>query len=325
MVVLVVFAVVNRAETRRSDWVARLVPAQRTVLWVAAIGLVLLAAYAYFWRPLQATPDRQVDYWYAQNTIPDVEPFNFVRLGWYLSPLGLILGVLGMAAIVRERISERTWLIVGVGVFFSILFLFRTFNNPHHVYVMRRYVPAVIPAFALGMAYAVIRLADWRPVGRVLAAGLIVAQAGLMLYAGRVMIRQVDFQNGVDQFRAFSAQVPPDAIVLFNDDEPVGTAAIFGTPLAYLDGRTVIDLQEDRLDLDRLDSLVGGWLADGRLVVVADGPSRVAGLCDRWRCHSLGAARFDLPTLESSYERLPTAIVPLHYEIDLYAVDSVQP
>lgn len=325
ILMVVVFAVLDRVVMRHPAGVMRLERAWRILLPIAAVGLVLLAIYAYFLRPLQANPARQIVYWYGQNTIPDVEPYNLVRLGWYLSPLGLALGVLGVAAIVRGKINEHTWMIVGVGVFFSILFLYRTFNNPHHVYVMRRYVPAVIPTFALGMAYTLLRLADWRSFGRVLAAGLAVVQVGLMLYGGQVMIRQVDYRGGVTQFRALSAQVPAEAIVLFNDNAPVGTAGIFGTPLAYLDDRTVIDLQEDRLDPGRLDALVNGWLAARRPVIVVDGPSRVAGLCDRWRCRSLGSARFDLPVLEASYEHLPVSVTPLQVSLDLYAVESVYP
>lgn len=317
------FVVLDWVIARSPDGVVRLERAWRILLSVAAIGLVLLAIYAYFVRPLQADPARKVHYWYGEHTIPDVEPYNLVRLGWYLSPLGLALGVLGIAAVVYEKISERTWLLVGIGVFFSILFLYRTFNNPHHVYVMRRYVPAVIPTFALGMAYAVLRLADWRSIGRALAIGLAVAQVGLMLYVGRVMIRQVDYRGGVVQFGTFSAQIPPEAIVLFNDNGPVGTAGIFGTPLAYLENRTVIDLQEERLDLGQLDALVDGWLADGHPVIVVDGPSRVAGLCDRWRCRSLGVARFDLPVLEASYEHLPVHVVPSQFSLDLYVVEAV--
>jgi hypothetical protein len=252
-----------------------------------------------------------------------VEPYNLVRLGWYLSPLGLVLGVVGLAAIVHERINRRTWLIVGVGLFFSILFLFRTFNNPHHVYVMRRYVPAVIPTFAMGMAFAVLRLADWQPVGRVLAAGLLMGEMVLMLYGGRAMIRQVDYRGGVAQIRAFSAQVPSDAVVLFEDGEPIGAGAVLGTPLAYLDGYTVMDLQEDRLDPDRLDTLVAGWLATGRSVVVVSDSAYATELCSRWRCRSLGTARFDLRVLEASYERLPVQVVPFQVSLDLYVVEEL--
>ncbi len=322
-VLMALFVIWGRAIARRLGGITWLASARRILPSVVAVGLVLLAVYAYFLRPLQADPTYESHYWYGASTIPNVEPYNLVRLGWYLSPLGLVLGVLGLAAIVHERINRRTWLIVVVGVFFSVLFLFRTFNNPHHVYVMRRYVPAVIPTFAIGMAYAVLRLADWQPMSRVLAAGLLTAEVVLMLYGGRAMIRQVDYRGGVAQIRAFSAQVPPDAVVLFEDGEPLGVGAFLGTPLAYLDGCTLMDLQEDRLDLDRLDTLVTGWLATGRSVVVVSDSAYATELCSRWRCRSLGTARFDLRALEASYEHLPVEVVPFQVSLDLYAVEEL--
>ncbi len=322
--VTVAFAIFARTLVRRSGWEAHVQSGWRVLLLTVSVSLMLLALYAYFVLPLQADPTRKVFYWYAQHDIPDVEPYNLVRMGWYLSPLGVALGVLGMALLVREQLTEHTWLLIGVGVFFSVLYLYRTFNNPHHVYVMRRYVPMVIPTFALGIAYSLIRLAGLRPFGRWVSIGLTITQVALLLYAGRIIIRQIDYRGGIEQFQVLSSLVPDRAIVLFNDNRPVGTAGIFGTPLAYLDGYTVIDLQEDRIDLTRLDALIMDWLAEQRPVVVIEGPSRVAGLCDRWQCNHLGTTRFDTPLLESSYEHFPKAVVHMRYNLELYLVKSVQ-
>lgn len=321
---LTVSFVLGRAIVQWAGGMARVERLWRILLSVGAIGLVLLAAFAYFLRPLQADPSRAGFYWYGEHTIPDVEPFNMVRLGWYLSRPGLALGVLGIAAILGKRVNERTWMIVGVGVFFSLLFLYRTFNNPHHVYVMRRYVPAVIPTFALGMAYAALWLANWRAIGRVLATGLTVALVLLMVYKGKVLIPQVDYKGGVDQFRGLTNLIPQDAVVLFNDDEPVGAAGVFGTPLAFLEGRTVLDLREDRLDFNRLDALVEHWQAAGQPVIVVNGSSPVSGLCDRWNCQLLGKVRFDLRVLEHSYDHWPTAIVPYRPNLMVYVVENVR-
>lgn len=318
-------AVFGKIVVRHPSTLPRLKPIWRILLSMIAIGLVLLAAYAYFLRPLQADPTHKADYWYGQSKIPDVEPYNLVRLGWYLSPLGVALGVLGVALIVHERINGCTWALVSIGIFFSILFLYNSFNNPHHVYVMRRYVPVVIPTFAIGAAYVILRLANRRSIGRMLAIVLFTAQISLMLCANWVMVRQVDHQGVVSQFHSLSAQISPEAIVLFNDDQPIGATASFGTPLAYIDGRTVLDLQENRLDLERLDQLVQGWIAEERPVVVVNGSSPVDGLCDRWHCHSLGTTRISFRVLEASYEHQPTTIVPIQYSLDLFTVESVQP
>ncbi len=295
----------------------------KVALHVAAFFLVLLAAYAYFLRPLQADPSRAWPYWYGGNTIPDVEPYNMVRLGWYLSRPGLVLGVLGIAVIVSRRLNERNWMLLGVGLFFSILFIYRTFNNPHHIYVMRRYVPAVIPTFALGIAYAALLPSGWRRVGQVMAAGLAGALALLMMYKSQFVIPQVDYKGAVEQFHRFAERIPRDAIVLFNDDEPVGAAGIFGTPLAFLEGHTVLDLREDRLDPNLLDTIVKGWQTAGRPVVVVEGSSPVNDLRERWELYFVEEYKFNLSVLEHSYDHWPTKSVVYEPVLRIFTVNKV--
>ena len=325
MIALFAYVVFDLKVARRPGWETRWQPAWKITLTLSAIGLVLLALYAYFLLPRQAAAARQAAYWYTASTIPDVEPYNLVRLGWYLSPLGIALGVLGIASIVRERVAEHTWALVGLGVFFALLYVYRTYNNPHQIYVMRRYVPTVFPFFALGIAYALHRLAGWRPVGQLAAIGLGLAQIGLLIYAGRAVIPEIDYQGGVDQFRLFAQQIPANSIVLFNDDEPVGVTGVYGTPLAYLAEHTVLDLQESNLDVAKLDQLVAGWLADGRNVTAVDGPNRVSGLCDRWQCRKVATAQFRMPVLEQTYEHFPFEITPWQNDLDIYEVQSVKP
>jgi hypothetical protein len=104
----------------------------------------------------------------------------------------------------------------------------------------------------------------------------------------------------------------------------VGATALFGTPLAYLDGHTVLDLQEDRLDMERLDALAAGWLAAGRTIVIVNGPQASNQLCTRWQCHPSGAMRFEWPQLEASYEHFPTTIIRPVYDLTLMTVEAVR-
>lgn len=319
----VAFIVFDRLVATRSDWVQRTDVWWRRVLTLAAIGLVLLAAYAYFIRPLSVNPTKQINYWYADSTIPDVEPFNMVRLGWYLSPLGLLLGVIGCALLVRERVSERTWSLLGVGLFFTILYTYNTYNNPHHIYVMRRYVPAALPMLILGAAYALDRLAERNLIGRVSAIGLGTITLVLLINIGRVANPQIEFAGGIDQYHAFANQIPAGAIVLFDDRDVVGVTAIFGTPLAYLDQHTVLDLQEDRIDAQRLDALVASWLAASQTIIIVSGPQASLQLCARWQCGTTHTAHFDMPVMETSYEHFPSTVFRLVYDLTMRKVESI--
>jgi 4-amino-4-deoxy-L-arabinose transferase-like glycosyltransferase len=323
--VAAIYLAFKRWTLAHPDWPTRARPIWRGVLTIAAIGLIGLGLYAYFILPLSADVNKQSPYWYSESTIPNVEPFNFVRLGWYLSPLGLALSVLGLAWLVREHITETGAALLGVGLFFTILYVNRTYNNPHHIYVMRRYVPAVIPTLTLGMAYPLVRMFRWRPLGRGIAIGLGALLLALLIYAGRIIIPQVDYQGGIDQYRAFVQRFPPRSIILFDDDLPVGTAGLFGTPLAYLDQQTVIDLQEDRIDAPRLDALIARWLTAGRTVMIVKGLKPAANLCERWPCQALGAAHFKWPQLESSYEHFPLQVNTLEYSLEIWRLSAPLP
>jgi len=156
------------------------------------------------------------------------------------------------------------------------------------------------------------------------ATGLGAVTVVLLINAGRVSNPQVDYAGGIDQYRAFAQQIPTDAIVLFDDRGVTGVTALFGTPLAYLDQHTVLDLQEDRIDNHRLDALAKQWLAAGRSIVVVSGPEASNRLCARWLCRSLGTAHFEWAQLESSYEHFPAAVVNPVYDLTLAAVDAVR-
>ena len=84
---------------------------------------------------------------------------NLVRLGWYLSPLGVMLALGGLALMVY-RINSTSWLFLVIAAIASVVFLRLTYgtSDQHYIYIMRRYVPHVYPAFAIGIAYAIVRL-----------------------------------------------------------------------------------------------------------------------------------------------------------------------
>jgi len=258
-------------------------------------------------------------YWYGDYNIPNVEPYNLVRLGWYISPLGIALAVLGTWWMLRHETNPRTALFLGVGLFFSFLYLDRSRNNPHHIYVMRRYVPAVIPAFMIAAAYALtawLRHNGWR---RRLATGLAILLVGWLLYASRVVIPHIEYQGAVGQFeRLVNALGGEQTVILFNDDLPVSTGAIVGTPLRYLRGYTVFDLQEKHVDIRALSRQIRLWQGEGRWVLLINGPSWKKDLFATARLTPVTSFLLDVPVLETSYEHFPRQIWRYKVTLQVY-------
>jgi hypothetical protein len=96
---------------------------------------------------------------YVLRDLFGVAQANLVRLGWYLSPLGIALALAGLALMVY-RINSTSWLFLVIAAVASVVFLRLTYgaSDQHYIYIMRRYVPHVYPAFAIGIAYAIARL-----------------------------------------------------------------------------------------------------------------------------------------------------------------------
>ncbi len=318
--VLVGFLVLDRWAggcTERLAWLARWVQHGVTIL---AVLTVVAALYAYFIRPQQADLSAGWENWYSGGMIPTVEPYNLVRLGWYLSPLGIALAVLGVWWMLRRELSRQTALFLGVGLFFSFLYIQNSRNNPHHIYVMRRYVPAVIPAFTIAAAYAVGRGWRRRNHWRRLALAAAAVQVGLLLYAGRVIWRQTDYHGLVDQLTPWVESIPSDAVVLFNDDLPVSIGATIGTPLRYLFNRTVFDLQEEYVTPEVLGSLISHWQAQNRPILLAVGPNSVREPFVRWTLAPSTGLWLDSKVLENTYFHFPQEIWHATTTLEVYEI-----
>ena len=87
---------------------------------------------------------------------------NMVRVGWYLSPLGVVLGVLGFALWWRRGMDRAAWLFLGIGLLTSFFFIRQSYgtSDATYIYIARRYVPQVYPTFCLGIAYALVALSQ---------------------------------------------------------------------------------------------------------------------------------------------------------------------
>ncbi|RRR65342.1 MAG: hypothetical protein EI684_23450 [Candidatus Viridilinea halotolerans] len=89
---------------------------------------------------------------------------NLVRVGWYLSPLGLVLGIVGYALWLRRGLNSASWLFLSVALVGTLFYVRQTYgtSDQHYIYILRRFVPITYPALSLGMAFALVALAGWR-------------------------------------------------------------------------------------------------------------------------------------------------------------------
>ncbi len=295
-----------------------LLPWERLLRGLGAAAVLGLAAYAWFIRPQTAAityPD-----WYSGQAVPLLDQENLRRLAWYLSPLGVWLGCLGIAWVVW-RGRARHLFSLGLGLFFTLLYVWRIQANPLQVYVMRRYVPVVMPYLtlcaAVWLASGMIRPNFWQRAAAATTAALWLAA---LAWLARGLVTQVDYVGLPAQLDALNAQFAPHSVLLFNDPAAVGQGDILGTPLRFLYQQTVFDLrQTEALDTAALAAQVRAWAATRSVYWLAV-PGGVAWPLPAVQLERAGAYTIVTQALEESYTQRPRAIVTQTWAGEIYRV-----
>jgi hypothetical protein len=242
---------------RFRDRLAGLARWRRPILGFIVAVVIGLALYGWFIRPNLNVGTQAFS----------IEQENLIRLGWYLTPFGIALSVAGASHLVW-RINRRTFFTVAIGLFFSLLYLWNTRNNPHQIYVMRRHVPALLP-FAMIAAATVPGwlMARQKRVQTVVAVIISVVWLAGLAWSAQGFVSQRDYWGVTEQLATLSAAIEPHSIVLVGDDQPVGYADTIGTPLHFLFGHDVFAIRRPGvLDSAEMTTQIKTWINDGRAV-----------------------------------------------------------
>jgi hypothetical protein len=314
-------------------WVRRreLTPQQFAAIWkpvrlTSAIAVVLLMFYAYFVRPYLGT-ETMANYWYAQSQIPITNHENLVRLGWYLTPLGIGLAAAGFCVLILFGPWRFLWPLALVGGAFSFLYIYNILNNPFHIYAMRRYVPVVLPTFVLAGGVFLAWLWDRQRYARVMRTiavlGFVAWMAG-MIVNGRLIWTHTEYAGVTQQIETVADRFPQNAILLFIDPAPVGLGVVVGTPLHFLHHLPSYDLQEEHLSEPILLAQIEAWQAQGYAPYLLVVPSAELPISPEYLVE-LPPIHITYPFLEQSYERPPTYIQQIDLTMNVYTPSVSSP
>ena len=304
---LIVLSLRPQLRVRAFAWVAA-----RRSLWIGgAVGLVIcLAVFGYFVRP-HLGEVKAWAYWYGGGEIPNLDRENLVRLGWYLGSAGIALGVAGMCWMLIKDLNRRTRVLLGTGLFFALLYLWRIQANPHQIYAMRRYVPVVLPFFIITAAY----LINWLYVNLrgksrwFVSIGLTLVWFSGILLSARGFVSQIDYRGMIDQLDRFNAALSPHSVLIFGDSAPIGAGDLLGTPLRFLYGHDVFTLRSaDELDNARFAETIRDWQSAGRTVYWVGMPGGPAWPLSSPTPGSPTEQRVAVTILEHAYDHKPTAL-----------------
>lgn len=310
-------------------------------VWVGAImvGLALYVAYNYFYAPWQPNfrqndagevlPQTVVTTWesYIGAPVDEGSRFNLLRIGWYLSPIGILLGAIGLLRWLWDRLNAATSLFFVSLLISGFVFIQETYTMAHYIYTMRRYLPVVLPALILGVAWACAFL--WSRVkpsvlGWALAGLFVVGLSGFYLYTGRVIIPHIEERGTVAQLDALVEQMsssPRDkTVVLFSNerDEPY----IVATPLQFVYGiesfvawRTYPNLQNGILQ-----TVIERWQKQGFKVWVMMSANGGKLFLDNYTFNKVGEWEYRVPEFEQLYFQKPSNVSESYLPFGLYEI-----
>jgi hypothetical protein len=286
--------------------------------WFLAGGVVLLSAFAYFVRPL-LQPATSYITWPAGTTAWVLDGENWVRLGWYLTPLGLILATLGLGWLLRQASFNRLGFFLSVGILTTLQYVYKIFNTPYHIYTMRRYVPIVLPMLMIYTAVFLIYLLQTnRRLAKIAFGILTVGLMSGLLYQSRFVLPLREYRGAVTQLDAVAQSLAPEAILVFNEPATSTFSDTFGPPLKFIYGHEVITIREDDpAFLTRLQTVAQEEDRPLQLITVEP----ISPLLQEY--FSLEPVAFvpgALPVLLNSFTSFPTEITNAYYGVEIYTL-----
>ncbi len=261
--------------------------------------------------------------------------------GWltlYLSRPGVAVSSLGIAGLLfrERRDGERPELVtfLGLAAVFLLSYTINPLVNAVQPWAMRRLVPIVLPALALGAGWlltdGLLELRGrWRRtqtspvIAYAVAAGAIVllcAQVGLIAQRSWPILTHTEQAGLYDQLRGVADRLPADAVVLF-DNGQVGKRLTQAFELVF--GHPTLAIQHNpEPNGSAVDRLLDSVLGQGRQAyfVVTDGD--LVWQPERWQLVGRGVSNIATATLRTTQGRMPDAtdIVSRTLRLEIYEI-----
>ena len=297
----VALGLVAAALVRRRQTAAILASLHRRgrLVWVAAAA-VLCAAFVF---GLWIRPRLEPFHVFPHYGIRSFREESLVRVGWYFSLAGMFAALSGVLLLLRRWLAERRteWApFLLLFLTFSCLFFTMPHVDPDHPWMMRRFLPVIVPGILIAAIAAASALwsagGRWRWGARAAAAIVVIVVAGHELRMTAPFWSYREQHGAVRQVAELARHVPEDALLLIRR---VGVAVRLATPLALHWDRAILPViptgtaPEAQVRRSAFDAQVRRWLDEGREVLFLtsrDGDSAILTELVEW--HEV--RRFDL-------------------------------
>lgn len=241
----------------------------------------------------------------------------FLRLLWYLSPVGLALAIVGLLGWIGRSLNGPSLPFLAAFALEGAIFVHSTMDYPSHFWMMRRYIPLVFPCLTLGMA-AALHFLRWSPLGQAVRRGgislLLGLQLFLMVQADAPLASRYELAGTLETLTGLAERIP-DRSPVFVDHFGVALA----TPLRFLYEKEAFALPQP-IPWEELWQLLREWPAENEFVyfLLERPPSLLYG---GMRVTQIGSFVLDSWVTEASLDHLPKEAVRLRSVQGLYRVE----
>jgi len=308
-------------------------PVRNRIVIIAFVLLTGFFSYGYFVRPLHPSTNLIPLPFPLTGSVPYYDEISLVRLGWYLSPLGLLLAYLGSV------ISLYRWIRSGRNVLspfllilatFAAFYLYKSRAFPDNYWVIRRYVEVVIPGFLLLISLSLVSLwktwspgirdrRDRRPAWIVLGAAVLVLLTAWPLRKSYPALGHREWANTLHQLENLAGANENADILLLERGQ---FQDFFSSPLKFLFHKTVYPLASDAPSVGAFENLLNEWSREGKRVSILASEESTSLLSSKYQFVPAGRFRFQTQVVESTYERLPQSMEDLRFAVQLYSLQE---
>ena len=154
---------------------------------------------------------------------------------------------------------------------------------------------------------------------------VLLAWLGGMIWQSRVIWRQVDDAGMTEALARLDRQLEPGAIVLFDDQSPVGVGDAIGTPLRFIFNHPVFVVRNPQaVTAGAWQDLIRGWQQQGRSVYVLSEAGKEVSVKDIFPLDAAQQFAFDTTILLPTYTDYPNQVVPMLYNLKAQAIQSLR-
>lgn len=200
---------------------------------------------------------------------------NFVRIGWYLSPWGIVLGIAGASIMLWQGVHRRNWLFLAVTLGTAFLYIQLSYgtSSQTYIYIMRRYLTNVYPGLAIFVGVSVVALwgtAWWRKLASIASISVLMLFLALTV---RPVIAQTELHGAFDTIDSIAALSTSDDITLIRGGSPYYGPArdaidVLALPLVAIHDQAVFGIRSPQPEKygRELTMLFQRWMAEQRSV-----------------------------------------------------------